>query len=70
MLQQDYPDDFVLSTGETHTVRKFGEEAFKIIGMNVEWRGSGVNEVGLSQDGSTLVKVSKEFFRALELDNY
>ena len=70
MLQRDYPDDYVLGTGESHTVREFAEEAFKIIGMNVEWRGSGVNEVGLSQDGSTLVKVSREFFRPLESDNY
>ena len=70
MLQRDYPDDYVLGTGESHTVREFAEEAFKIIGMNVEWRGSGVNEVGLSQGGSTLVKVSREFFRPLESDNY
>ena len=70
MLQRDYPDDYVLGTGESHTVREFAEEAFKIIGMNVEWRGSGVNEVGLSQDGSTLVKVNREFFRPLESDNY
>ena len=70
MLQQDYPDDFVLGTGESHTVREFVEETFKIIGMTVEWRGSGVNEVGLSQDVSTLVKVSREFFRPLESDNY
>ena len=70
MLQRDYPDDYVLGIGESHTVREFAEEAFKIIGMTVEWRGSGVNEVGISQDGSTLVKVSREFFRPLESDNY
>ena len=70
MLQRDYPDDYVLGTGESHTVREFAEEAFKIIGMNVEWRGSGVNEVGLSNNGSTLVKVSRVFFRPLESDNY
>ena len=70
MLQRDYPDDYVLGTGESHTVREFADEAFKIISMNVEWRGMGVNEVGLSQDGSTLVKVSREFFRPLESDNY
>jgi GDPmannose 4,6-dehydratase len=70
MLQQDYPDDFVLGTGESHTVREFAEAAFRIIGETVEWRGTGVNEVGLSEDGSTLVKVSREFFRPLESDNY
>jgi len=70
MLQQDYPDDFVLGTGESHTLREFAEAAFSVIGEKVEWKGSSVNEVGLSEDGSTLVKVSREFFRPLESDNY
>jgi GDPmannose 4,6-dehydratase len=70
MLQQDYPDDFVLGTGESHIVREFAEAVFSVIGEDVEWRGNGVNEVGLSFDGSTLVKVSREFFRPLESDNY
>ena len=70
MLQQDYPDDFVLGTGESHTVREFLELAFSIIGEEIEWRGSGVNEVGISGNGRTLVKVSREFFRPLESDNY
>ena len=70
ILQQDYPDDFVLGTGESHTVRKFAEAAFRTIGKTVTWKGTGVNEVGLSEDGETLVKVSKEFFRPLESDNY
>ncbi len=70
MLQRDYPDDYVLGTGESHTVREFAEAVFSVIGEKVEWRGSGVNEVGLSADGSTVVKVSREFFRPLESDNY
>ena len=70
MLQQDYPDDFVLGTGESHTVREFAETAFRSIDMNIHWKGSGVNEVGLSDEGRTLVKVSREFFRPLESDNY
>ncbi len=70
MMQQDTPDDFVLGTGESHTVREFVEEAFKVIGKKVIWKGSGVNEVGLSEEGITLVKVSKEYFRPLESDNY
>lgn len=70
MLQQDYPDDFVLGTGESHTVREFAEAAFHSIDMNIQWKGSGVNEVGLSDEGRTLVKVSREFFRPLESDNY
>jgi GDPmannose 4,6-dehydratase len=70
MLQQDYPDNFVLGTNESHTVREFAEAAFRIIGKSVTWKGSGVNEVGLSEDGETLVKVSRGFFRPLKSDNY
>ena len=70
MLQQDSPDDFVLGTNESHTVREFAEAAFRTIGKSITWKGSGVNEVGLSEDGETLVKVSRDFFRPLESDNY
>ena len=70
MVQHDYPDDFVLGTGESHTVREFAESAFKVIGKNITWKGSGVNEVGLSDDNRTLVKVSRDLFRPLESNNY
>ena len=69
MLQQDCLDDFVLGTGESHTVRDFVEAAFNEIGITLEWVGSGLNEVGLSK-GETMLKVSKEFYRPLESDNY
>jgi GDPmannose 4,6-dehydratase len=69
MLQLDYADDFVLGTGESHTVREFAETAFKEIKIELEWIGSGLNEVGLFND-ETMVKVSKEFYRPLESDNY
>ena len=69
MLQLDYPDDFVLGTGESHTVRELAEAAFKEIKIELEWIGSGLNEVGLFND-KTMVKVSKEFYRPLESDNY
>jgi GDPmannose 4,6-dehydratase len=69
MLQQDTPDDFVLGTGESHTVRDFVEAAFKEIDIGLEWKGSGLNEVGIC-NGRTLVKVSKEFLRPLESENY
>ena len=69
MLQQDYPDDFVLGTGESHTVKEFAEVAFNQIDMDLVWVGSGVNEVGLSGD-LTMIKVSREFYRPLESDNY
>jgi len=70
MMQQDYPDDFVLGTGEQHTVREFAEEAFRVAGINITWKGSGVNEIGVSDVGKTMVKVSKELYRPLESDNY
>ena len=70
MLQTDYPDDFVLGTGEAHTVREFAEQAFEVIGIKIEWKGTGVNEIGIDQNGRTVVKVGKTFFRPLESDNY
>lgn len=70
MLQPDMPVDLVLGTGESHTVKEFTEAAFKVIGVQIEWKGSGVNEVGISEDGEVMVKVSREFFRPLESDNY
>jgi GDPmannose 4,6-dehydratase len=70
MLQNDIPDDFVIGTGESHTVRDFVDEAFGVVGMKVIWRGSGVNEVGLSEEGKVLVKISRDLYRPLESDNY
>ena len=69
MLQLDYPDDFVLGTGESHTVREFAQTAFKEIKIELEWIGRGLNEVGIFND-ETMVKVSREFYRPLESDNY
>ena len=70
MIQHKYADDFVLGTGELHTVREFAEEAFRVAGIEIHWKGSGINEVGLSEDEEVLVKVNKKFFRPLESDNY
>ena len=69
MFQQNYPDDFVLGTGESHTVREFAETAFKEIDMDIERIGSGMNEVGLSE-GMTRLEVSRELYRPLESDNF
>ena len=69
MLQLDCPDDFVLGTGESHTVREFAEAVLKEIEIELEWTGSGLNEVGIFND-EIMVKVSREFYRPLELDNY
>jgi GDPmannose 4,6-dehydratase len=49
MLQQEKPDDFVLGTGEAHTVREFATEAFRVVGIDVRWEGEGLNEVGVSE---------------------
>ena len=69
ILQQDCPIDFVSGTGESHTVRDFREAAFNKTGITLEWIGSGLNEIRLS-NGETMVKVSKGFYRPLESDNY
>lgn len=69
MLQQDTPDDYVLATGETHTIREFCELAFKEAGYELEWRGEGVNEVGVdAASDKELVKINPEFFRPAEVD--
>lgn len=69
MLQQDKPDDFVLATGETHTVREFVDAAFEEVGIKIEWRGSGVDEKGYcSETGKLLVDVNPKFFRPAEVD--
>ena len=69
MLQQDEPDDFVLATGETHSIREFCELAFKEIGMNIEWKGKDENEVGKdSKTEKTLIEVDKNYFRPTEVD--
>jgi len=69
MLQQETPDDFVIATGETHTVREFAEDAFASIGIEISWQGSGVDEVGIDQkSGTTLVDVSPDFYRLAEVD--
>ena len=70
MLQLKRPDDFVLGTGELHTVREFVTEAFANVGVNVHWKGTGIEEVGLSENNEVLVRVNSKFFRPLESDNY
>jgi GDPmannose 4,6-dehydratase len=69
MLQQDAPDDYVLATGETHTVREFVERAFAVVGVRIDWRGHGVDEVGFdSKTGKILVEVDPRYFRPAEVD--
>ena len=69
MLQNDKPDDFVLATGEAHSVREFIEEAFKVAGFEIYWEGKGLEEKGRdAKTGKVLVEVSPEFYRPAEVD--
>lgn len=69
MLHQDEPDDYVVATGETHSVREFTELAFKEAGINLEWENEGVNEIGRDVDsGKVLVEVDPAFYRPTEVD--
>jgi GDPmannose 4,6-dehydratase len=69
MLQQDEPDDYVLATGETHSVREFIELAFAKVGRKIDWTGAGVDEVGLdAATGKMLIKIDSRYFRPTEVD--
>nr|WP_321499891.1 GDP-mannose 4,6-dehydratase [uncultured Dethiosulfovibrio sp.] len=69
MLQQDTPDDYVVATGETHSVREFVELSFKEIGIPIEWRGTGVDEVGFDPStGKVLVEIDPRYFRPTEVE--
>lgn len=68
MLQQDVPDDFVIATGESRTVREFVEATAKILGFEITWEGKGVNEVGRDQLGDVIVRISERFYRPHEVD--
>jgi GDPmannose 4,6-dehydratase len=69
MVQQDEPDDYVLATGEAHSVREFVEKAFARIGRNIVWKGAGVDEKGIDEhSGKALVEVDPHYFRPTEVD--
>src|ERR1700760_3085108 len=68
MLQQPEPDDYVLATGEAHTVREFVEKSFACIGKKIEWRGSGAQETGIEAGtGRVLVEIDPRYFRPTEV---
>lgn len=69
MLHADQPDDFVLATGESRSVRAFVEAAFACAGLALSWRGAGLDEEGLDAAGQVRVKISADFFRPLEVTN-
>ncbi|KAI9187560.1 E3 ubiquitin-protein ligase bre1 [Blastocladiella emersonii ATCC 22665] len=68
MLQQDQPDDFVLATNETHTVREFVERSFAAVGVAIRWCGEGVDEVGIDQHGHVRVRIDPQYFRPTEVE--
>ena len=70
MMQQDEPGDYVLATGEAHSVREFVEIAFGHVGYSIEWRGAGIEEVGVdSKSGDVLVSIDPRYFRPTEVDD-
>lgn len=69
MMQRDTPDDYVLSTGETRSVRDFIEVAIEALGRRIEWKGQGVDEVGLDPStGDVIVRIDQRYFRPTEVD--
>ncbi|ANQ53649.1 GDP-mannose 4,6-dehydratase [Thermosipho sp. 1070] len=79
MLQQDKPDDFVIATGETHSVREFCEETFKCLGIKLRWEGKGIEEKGIAEsintsyetplkEGDIVIEVDPKYFRPTEVD--
>ena len=69
IVQQDNPDDYVLATGEAHTVREFVQCAFGIVGKTIEWSGAGVEEVGYDRvSGNPLIEIDPRYFRPAEVD--
>ena len=70
MLQQDSPEDFTISTGEQHTVREFLEIAAKEVGIDIEWSGTDINEIGRDKvSGNIIVRIDKRYFRPTEVDS-
>jgi len=68
MLQHDVPEDFVLATGETHSVREFVELAFKAAGFTLSWSGSGENEIATDQTGRVVLRVDPAFYRPADVE--
>ena len=68
VLQQDRPDDYVLATGEAHSVREFVDCAFSEVGIAITWQGAGLDEVGLDANGTQRVRIDQRYFRPTEVD--
>jgi len=68
MLQAELPDDYVLATGKQYTVRDFANRCFEYVGMPLKWRGEGVNEEGVDENGVVRVQISEKYFRPAEVE--
>jgi GDPmannose 4,6-dehydratase len=69
MLQQTEPDDYVIATGETHSVREFAERSFARLGMQLRWQGTGVHEKGINaKTGKIVIEIDPKYFRPTEVD--
>ncbi len=68
MLQQDKPDDYVIATGESHTVRDFVEAATKALDMRLIWEGNGLDEVAKDENGKIILRINKKYYRPVEVD--
>ncbi|NMC60037.1 MAG: GDP-mannose 4,6-dehydratase, partial [Candidatus Methanofastidiosa archaeon] len=70
MLQHDKPEDFVLATGETHSIRELIEETGRMLGMTIAWRGKGLQETGiwLNNREQEIIKIDPKYFRPTEVD--
>ena len=70
MLQQDAPADYVIATGQQHSIRQLAEEAFRLCGIAIEWQGAGLDEKGVDKNtGRTLVEIDPKYFRPTEVEN-
>jgi GDPmannose 4,6-dehydratase len=67
MLQHSIPEDFVLASGKTHTIRHFIEKAFEYKGLSITWSGQGLSEVGKDQHGTIRIKINPKYFRPCEV---
>jgi GDPmannose 4,6-dehydratase len=70
MLQQEEPDDYVLASGQAHTVRDFATEAFSIAGIHLDWQGTGLHETAVdAKSGRIIIRIDPALFRPLEVEN-
>jgi len=69
MMNHQHPDNYVLATGETHSVREFAELAFAEVGVEIEWKGAGDSEIGMdAKTGKTIIQVNKKYYRPFDIE--